>query len=156
MPNRLESGSDHHRLEHCGPSIGRHKISLDHPDFFAMSRSLPNAIDDALDTLYEPNAVFSPVLWSASMTSFCLLFSLLPLLVLFSLLLLPFFFSFLFCFSAFIYFLSSLYLILFSLFLLQIDLRQSVVHMRCDRYYVQYIRGIVLGGKGYYSRFFQA
>ena len=40
------------------------------PDFFAMLRSLPSAIDGSLDTLYEPNAVFSQFLGSASMTFF--------------------------------------------------------------------------------------
>ena len=48
-----------------------------------MLRSLPSAIDDALDTLYEPNAVFSQFLGSASMTFFSLSLSWLPLLVLF-------------------------------------------------------------------------
>ena len=47
------------------------------PDFFALLRSIPSAID-ALDTLYEPNAVFSQYLVSASMTFFssfpCFLF----------------------------------------------------------------------------------
>ena len=40
--------------------------------FFAMLRCLPSAIDDTLDTLYEPNAVFSQFLLigSASMTFF--------------------------------------------------------------------------------------
>ena len=70
MPKRLQSGSGHHRLESCGPSNGRHKISQDRPDFFAMLRSLPSVIDDALDTLYEPNAVFSQFLGSASTTTF--------------------------------------------------------------------------------------
>ena len=63
MPKRLESGSGHHRLEFCGPSNGRHKILQDRLDFFAMLRSLPSAIDDALDTLHEPNAVFNQFLW---------------------------------------------------------------------------------------------
>ena len=70
FPKRLKSGSGHHRLENCGPSNGRHKIAEDRPDFFAMLRSLPSAIDDALDTLYEPNAVFSQFLGSARMTFF--------------------------------------------------------------------------------------
>ena len=35
-----------------------------------MLRSLPSAIDDALDILYELNAVFSQFLGSASMTLF--------------------------------------------------------------------------------------
>ena len=51
-----------------------------------MLRSLPSAIDDALDTLYEPNAVFNQFQGSASMTffffSFHLFLSLLPLLAL--------------------------------------------------------------------------
>ena len=46
-----------------------------------MLRFLPSAIDDALDTLYKPNAVFSQFLGSASMTFFLLL-PLLPFLVL--------------------------------------------------------------------------
>ena len=66
MPKRLKSGSGH-RLEIRGPSNGGHKIAQDRPDIFAMLRSLPSAID-ALDTLYEPNAVFSQFLRSASMT----------------------------------------------------------------------------------------
>ena len=40
-----------------------------------MLRSLPSAIDDELDTLYEPNAVFNQVLGSASMTFFSLFFA---------------------------------------------------------------------------------
>ena len=47
---------------------------------FTSLRSLPSAIDDALDTLYEPNAVFSQFLGSASVT-FPFFLSLLPLLV---------------------------------------------------------------------------
>ena len=39
-----------------------------------MLRSLPSAIDDDLDTLYEPNAVFSQFLGSASMTFLFLVF----------------------------------------------------------------------------------
>ena len=27
LPNRLKSGSGHHRLEICGPSNGRHKLA---------------------------------------------------------------------------------------------------------------------------------
>ena len=45
-----------------------------------MLRSPPSAIDDALGTLYDPNAVFSQFLGSASMAFFPFL-SLLPLLV---------------------------------------------------------------------------
>ena len=39
-----------------------------------MLRSLPSAIDDGLDTLYEPNAVFSQFLGSASIPFFSLFF----------------------------------------------------------------------------------
>ena len=45
-------------LNFYGPSNGRHKIGLGRPDFFALLRSPPSAID-ALDNLHEPNAVFS-------------------------------------------------------------------------------------------------
>ena len=109
MPKRLKSGSDHHRLEICGPSNGRHKIALDRHDFFAMLRSLPSAIDDALDTLYQPNVVFSQFLGSASMTFFPLLLSLLPLLVLSFLAVLVFsllFFSYFFRIFAFLSYVS--------------------------------------------------
>ena len=52
MPERLKFGFGHHRIESCGPSNnGRHKIAYDRPDFFAMLRSLPGAIDDGRDTL---------------------------------------------------------------------------------------------------------
>ena len=37
-----------------------------------MLRFLPSAIDDALDTLYEPNAIFGQFLGSASMIFFSL------------------------------------------------------------------------------------
>ena len=60
MPKRLKSGSGHHRLEIWGRSNGRHKIAWGRPDFFAMLGSLPSAIHDALDTLYD--AVFSQFL----------------------------------------------------------------------------------------------
>ena len=75
-----------------------------------MLRSLPSAIDDALDTLYDPNAVFSQFLGVASMTFLSLFLSLLPFLVLsllaflvFSFLSYPFsfLFSFFFAFSFF-------------------------------------------------------
>ena len=104
MPKRLKSASGRHRLEMFGPSNGRHKIAQDRPDFFAMLHSLPSAIDDALDTLYEPNAVFGPFLGSASMTflfSFCFLASSSCLVfpcfsfLFFSFLSFPFFFAFL-------------------------------------------------------------
>ena len=79
-----------------------------------MLPSLPSTIDDALDTLYEPNAVFSQFLAYASMTLFSLFLSLLPLLVFvfscFPCLFFPFLSFFVFRFLAFS-FLSS---ILFS------------------------------------------
>ena len=61
-----------------------------------MLRSLRSAIDDALDILYEPNAVFSQFLGSASMTVISLILSVLPLLV----------FYFLAVYCLFFYFLS--------------------------------------------------
>ena len=76
-------------------------------DFFAVLRSPPRAID-ALDTLYEPNAVSSQFLGSASIVFlFSSFLSLLP--VLFSSLL---FFSFLF----FSFLVSRTFLILSFLF----------------------------------------
>ena len=98
LPKRLKSGAGHHRLEICWPSNGHHMNAKDRPVFFALFHSLPRAIDDALDTLYEPNAVFGQFLGSASMTFFlfsfpCFLFFLLFL----SFLLSPFFF--IYCFS---------------------------------------------------------
>ena len=57
MPERLKSGFGHHRIKSCGPSNGRHKIAKDRPDFFAMVRSLPGAIDNGRDTLCKPNVV---------------------------------------------------------------------------------------------------
>ena len=143
MPKRLKSGFGHHRLEFCGPSNGRHKIAQDRPDFFAMLRSLPSAVDDALDIFYKPNAVFSQFLGSASITFFsfsfpCFLF--LSCFFFLFLLFLSFFsfpFLFVFCFLVF----SSLSFILFSFFVLIFNRLTSVVRMRSDRYYVQYIRG---------------
>ena len=136
MPKRPKSGSGHHRLEICGPSNGRHKIAQDRPDFFAMLRSLPSAIDDALDTLYEPNAAFSQFLrGSASMIFFffsfpcflflsCLFFLVLSFLsfLVFSLLSFPLsFFRFLvFSFFSIIFF-------SFLCFFFPIDLRLSCV-----------------------------
>ena len=82
-----------------------------------MMRPFPSAIDDALDTLYEPNAVFSQFLGSASRTFFSLFLSLLPLLVLSFLAFLVFsLVPFLFRFRFLVYFLSFIFLI-FSLFL---------------------------------------
>ena len=87
----------------CGPSNGRHKTAQDRPVFFAMLRSLPGAIDVALDTLslYKPNAVVSQFLESASMTS-CLFLLFLS------------FLSFPFSFFRFLVF-SFFFFILFSL-----------------------------------------
>ena len=69
-----------------------------------MLQSLPSAIDDALDTLYEPNAVFSHFLGSAGMTFLSLFLTLLPL-VLYFLAFLVFFFLF-FPFILFLFFVS--------------------------------------------------
>ena len=100
-----------------------------------MLRSLHIAIDDALDTLYGPNAAFSQFLGSASMTfillspflaSSCLAFlaSSCLFLLFWSFLSVPFLF---FCFFVF-YFFPSLYLIFFFLcFFFPIDLRLSCV-----------------------------
>ena len=103
--------------------------------------------DDALDTLDEPNAVFSQFLGSASMTFLSLFLSLLPLLVLsflflsFSFLAFPFSFSF----SAFFFFsfLSFLFLLVLCFFF-QIDLRLScvcvVIDTTCNIYVVVFVR----------------
>ena len=94
--------------------------------------------DDALDTLYEPNAVFSQFLGSASMTFFPLFLSLLPLLVLPFLaflvfLFLSFPFSFSFCaFCSFLSFPFSSYLFFVYFFSTQIDLRLSCVCVMID------------------------
>ena len=83
-----------------------------------MLRSLPSAIDNALDTLYEPNAVFSQFLGSASsMTFFSFPFYTSSFLVLSSLAFLAFFFPFLSRFFAFLNFLffPFIHLIFFSL-----------------------------------------
>ena len=85
-------------------------------DFIALSRSLPSAIDDAHDTLYEPNAVFRQFLGSPSMTFFhfsfrCFHFLSCLFLLFLSFLLFPLLFRFRFLVCSFHY------LILFSLFL---------------------------------------
>ena len=119
-----------------------------------MVRSLPSAIDDALDTLYEPNAVFSQFLGSASVTFFSLFRFLLALHVLSFLAFLVFsFFFFPFSFFRFLVFsfrfFSSFY---FLCFFLPIALHLScvciVIGTTCNIYVV------VLGGKRY-GRFFQ-
>ena len=115
-----------------------------------MLRSLPSAIDDALGTLYKPNAVCSQFLGSASMTFFLffLLFfflssfflSLLPLLVFSCFSCLFRFFSFLFLFFVLFRFLlfSFLSFIIFSFlcFFSPIGLRLScvcvVIDTTCD------------------------
>ena len=112
-----------------------------------MLRSLASAIDDALDTLDEPNAVFfSQFLGSASMTFSCFPFlassfflsSCLFLLFFLSFLSFPFSFSSFLVFSFLSFLLSSL--LFFSLFRFS-NWLASVVPMRSGRYYVQYIRG---------------
>ena len=91
-----------------------------------MLRSLPSAIDDALDTLCEPNAVFIQLLGPASMTFFfsfpflasssCLVFSCFSCLFLLFLSFLFFFFRF-FDFSSFFLSFPFLYFFSFSFFL---------------------------------------
>ena len=90
------------------------------------------------DTLYEPTAVFSQFQGSASMTFFLLFLTLLPLFALSFLALLVFsFISF-----PFVVFRFLVSFIFFSfLCLIFCDRLTSVVRMRSDRYYVQYIRG---------------
>ena len=101
------------------------------------SSTYHRTIDYALDTLYEPNAVFRQ---SASMIFFflfsfpCFLLSRLFLLFL-SFLSFPFSLFSLPCF-----FFPFLYLLLFSSFFFS-NWLASVVRMRSDRYYVQCIRG---------------
>ena len=108
-----------------------------------MLRSLPSAMDDALDTLYGPNAVFSQFLGSASMYVFFFFFlSLLPLLVLSCLAclvfsLLPFLFR-----SRFLVF-SFIFLLFFFNFFFLTDLRLScvcvVMGTTCDLYVVVFL-----------------
>ena len=92
-----------------------------------MLRSLPSAIDDALDTLYEPKTVFSQFLGSSSMTfsfSFSSLFlSLRPFLVLsllaflaFFVISFPFFVFFFFAFLSFLFFPSFIVFLFFVFF----------------------------------------
>ena len=104
-----------------------------------MLRSLPSATDDAIDTLYEPNAVFSQFLGSASMTFFFnfpfLAFS--CCLVVFLAFLSFRLFPFLFRFFAFLYILFLFFLFFTVLFPNTLAL---VVRMRSDMYYVQYYK----------------
>ena len=125
-----------------------------------MLRSLPGAIDDALDTLYEPTAIFSQFLGSASMTFLSLFLSLLPLRVLS-------FWLFFYCLSFFVFsllclffpFLSFIFFsfIFFSLlcFFFPIDLRPScmcvVISTTCNMQVV-----VFLGWQAVISRFFRA
>ena len=94
-----------------------------------MLRFLPSAIDEALDTLYEPNAVFSRFLRSASMTFFSVFLCLVPLLT--SLVYLAFLVFISIPFLSFP-FLSHIFI---SLFLFSTWLA-SDVRMRSDRYHV--------------------
>ena len=105
-----------------------------------MFHYLPSAIDYALDTLYEPNAVFSQFLGSASMTIFSLFLSF-PLFVLSFLAFLVFYFLS-FPFSLFRFLVFSLYLF-FLCFLFPIDLRLScvcvVIGTTCNIYVVVFL-----------------
>ena len=84
-----------------------------------MLRSVLSAIDDALDTIYEPKTVFSHFLGSSRMTLFFLFhFPYLLFVPCIFLLLLSFlFFPFFFRFFASLSFLPFLYLLFVSLFL---------------------------------------
>ena len=117
LPKRLKSGSGKRRLKIFKPSNGRHKIAEGRPDFLASLRSLAGAIGDGLDTLNEPNAVFSQFLGSASMTFFlfsfpCFLFLSCLLLLFWSFLLHPLVFRV----SLFFLLFPFLSLLIFSLF----------------------------------------
>ena len=151
MPKKLKSGSGHHRLKICGPCNGHLKIAQDRPDVFAVLRSIPSAIEDALDTLYEPNAVFNKFLGSASMTFFyffpfhasssSLFFSCSPFffssfLSFFVCFWLPFFFFPSFVFSSFLYFVFPI--------VLRLSCICVVIGTTCNVYVVDF-----LGGKRY-------
>ena len=102
--------------------------------------SLPRAIDRGINTLYEPDAVFSRFLGSLNLKFLSLFISLILLHVL------PISCSsfFLFFFLSFFFFslsLSFLFLPLSSFFFFFSDWLASVLRMRSDRYRVQYIRG---------------
>ena len=111
-----------------------------------MLRSLPSDIDDALDTLYESNAIFGQFLGSASMTCFFFFSSLslplLPFLVLSFLSFLAFFFPSL---SFFVFFVSIsslfflfLYRLFFSLFL-SLSCVCVVIDTTCNIYVVVFL-----------------
>ena len=109
-----------------------------------MLRSVPSAIDDALDTLYEPNAVFTQFLRSASMTFFLFSFPWFFLSCLFSLFFSFLFFRFLFRFFAFLSFLSfssSSFLFYVSFF----QWTSVVVRMVLRAIYVVVLPGVASG-----------
>ena len=111
-----------------------------------MLRSLPSAIDDALDTLHEPNAIFSQFLGSASMIFFLFSF---PCFLFLSCLFVAFlsflFFPHLFRFSLFFIFFPFLSFIFLSriCFFFPIDLRLScvcvVIGTACNKYVVVFL-----------------
>ena len=110
-----------------------------------MLRLLPSAIDDALDTFHEPNAVLFQFLGSASVTFFSFCLSLLPLLVLYFLVFLVFsFLPFLFRFFAFF---SLIFhpLSHFLCFRFPIDLRPSRVCVVIDTTCNIYVEAFFLG-----------
>ena len=121
-----------------------------------MLGSLLSAIDDAFDTLYEPNAVFSQFLGSAisGFTFFSLFLSLLPLVLSFLAFLVFSIISFPFSFFAFLYFLSFVlqYFFLFFVVFFSNDLRLScvcvVIGTTCNIYVV-----VSLGWQAVYSFF---
>ena len=116
--------------------------------------------DDALDTLYEPNAV-SQFLESASMTFFSPFLSLLPLLLLLPLAFLVFLFVLFlsrFFFHFFLLFFPFISLLICSLFFFPIDLRLSYAcvvldYTTCNIYlYVAGFLGVARGIVGLFRR----
>ena len=111
-----------------------------------MLRSLPSAIDDALDILYELNAVFSQFLGSASMTLF-FFFSFTRFLLLSCIFLLFFCFLFFLSFSVFFASLSFLSFplssFLFFVSFFPIGLRLScvcvLIETTCNMYVVVFL-----------------
>ena len=122
-----------------------------------MLRSVPSAIDDALDNFYEPNAVFSQFLGAASMTYFFSFFF--PCFLFLSCLFLLFLPSSLFFLSSFEFshsflLFSLLYLTFIFLFIcFLIDLLLSCVCVVVLR--AKYTWKSFSGGKRY-GRFFQS
>ena len=114
-----------------------------------MLRSLPSAINDALDTLCEPNAVFSQLLGSASMLFFPFSRSLLPLALSFLAVLVFSFLFFPFSFFRFHVFSFLSFIFSFLRFFFPIDLRLScvcvVIGTTCSIYVVVFFSRVASG-----------